>query len=143
MDVAVQEFRNVAVPAARNRGPGVAIEQVASDFGVQPMTLTEWLRRAAVDDRGRAETPRAVSDEVRELRRRNRLLEQEAEVLRRAGHTCRRRSCREKALPARQRARCGRDPHRADLPSATSPSPPRPIDARRAGNMKTNVALAA
>lgn len=79
-----QEFRDDVVRVARNREPGVTIEQIAADFGVHPMTLTKWMRRAAVDDGERPGTTRAESDEVRELRRRNRLLEQEVEVLRRA-----------------------------------------------------------
>jgi len=79
-----QEFRDDVVRVARNREPGVTIEQIAADFGVHPMTLTKWLRRSAVEDGERPETTRADFDEVRELRRRNRLLEQEVEVLRRA-----------------------------------------------------------
>lgn len=34
---------------ARNRGPGVTVEQVATDFGVHPMTLWKWMRRADID----------------------------------------------------------------------------------------------
>ena len=79
-----REFRDDVVRVARNREPGVTIEQIAADFGVHSMTLTKWLRRAAVDDGERPGTTHAESDEVRELRRRNRLLEQEVEVLRRA-----------------------------------------------------------
>ncbi len=79
-----QEFRDDVVRVARNREPGVTIEQIAADFGVHPMTLTKWMRRAAVDDGERAGSTRAESEEVRELRRRNRLLEQEVEVLGRA-----------------------------------------------------------
>ncbi|MGQ4725994.1 helix-turn-helix domain-containing protein [Streptomyces tunisiensis] len=33
---------------ARNRGPGVTVEQVATDFGVHPMTLWKWMRRADI-----------------------------------------------------------------------------------------------
>jgi transposase-like protein len=48
------------------------------------MTLSKWLRQAAIDD---GERPGATSDESAELRdakKRIRLLEQESEVLRRA-----------------------------------------------------------
>jgi transposase-like protein len=79
-----QEFRDDVVRVARNREAGVTIKQIAADFGVHPMTLTKWMRRAAVDDGERPGTARPESEEVRELRRRNRLLEQEVEVLRRA-----------------------------------------------------------
>jgi transposase InsO family protein len=73
-----QEFRDDVVRVARNREAGVTIEQIAADFGVHPMTLTKWMRRAAVDDGERTGITRAESQEVRELRRRNRLLEQNA-----------------------------------------------------------------
>jgi transposase len=79
-----QEFRDDVVRVARNREAGVTIEQIAADFGVHPMTLTKWLRRAAAEDEDRPGTTRAESEEVRELWRRNRLPEQEVEVLRRA-----------------------------------------------------------
>ncbi len=79
-----KEFREDVVRVARERGPGVTLEQVAVDFGVHPMTLSKWLRAADVDD---GLKPGPSSDqlaELRELKRRNRLLEQENEVLRRA-----------------------------------------------------------
>jgi len=56
--------------------------ELAADFGVRSMMLTKWLRRAAVDDRERPGTPHAESEEACELRRRNRLLEQEVKVFR-------------------------------------------------------------
>ena len=62
----------------------MTIEQIATDFGIHPMTLTEWMRQAVVDDGAKPGTSRTESVELRELRRRNRLLEQENEVLRRA-----------------------------------------------------------
>ncbi|MER6408234.1 transposase [Streptomyces viridosporus] len=45
-----EEFRQDVVRVARNRGPGVTVEQVATDFGVHPMTLWKWMRRADIDD---------------------------------------------------------------------------------------------
>jgi transposase len=45
-----QEFRDDVVRVARNREPGVTIEQIAKDFGVHPMTLTKWMRRADIDE---------------------------------------------------------------------------------------------
>jgi transposase len=70
--------------ASRNREPGVTIEQIAKDFGVHPMTLQKWLRRADVEEVTKPGQTRSESAELRELRKRNRLLEQENEVLRRA-----------------------------------------------------------
>lgn len=62
----------------------MTIEQVAIDFGIHPMTLQKWLRRAAVDDGVRPGQTTGESVELREARKRIRLLEQENEVLRRA-----------------------------------------------------------
>ena len=79
-----KEFRDDVVRVARSREPGVTLEQVAADFGVHAMTLHKWLRRATIDDGTRPGVSRSESQELRELRKRNRLLEQENEVLRRA-----------------------------------------------------------
>ena len=76
--------RDDVVRVARNREDGVTIEQIAADFGIHPMTLSKWMRRADVDDGAKPGTSRSESAELRELRRRTRLLEQENEVLRRA-----------------------------------------------------------
>ena len=79
-----KEFRDDVVRVARNREPGVTIEQVATDFGVHPMTLTKWLRQADIDDGVKAGTTTSESTDLRAARQRIRLLEQENEVLRRA-----------------------------------------------------------
>ncbi|WP_372440538.1 transposase, partial [Prauserella cavernicola] len=54
------------------------------DFGVHPMTLHKWLRQADVEDGVKSGVSSDAAAELRELKRRNRLLEQENEVLRRA-----------------------------------------------------------
>lgn len=77
------EFRDDVVRVARGREPGVTIEQIATDFGVHPMTLTKWLRRAAVEEGAKPGVTRSEGAELREARKRIRLL-QEVEVLRRA-----------------------------------------------------------
>ena len=79
-----REFREDVVRVARNRDERTTIEQVARDFGVHPQTLQNWLRKADVQDGLKPGVTVEQSAEVRELRRRNRLLEQENEVLRRA-----------------------------------------------------------
>ena len=88
-DVAVpkpypQEFRNDVVRVARNREPGVTVEQIAKDFGVHPMTLFKWLRQADTEEGTKPGVSRNDSVELREARKRIKLLEQENEVLRRA-----------------------------------------------------------
>ena len=79
-----REFREDVIRVARSRVHGVTIEQIAADFGVHPMALTKWLRQADIDDGATPGKTTGESAELRELRRRNRLLEQENEVLRRA-----------------------------------------------------------
>ncbi len=78
------EFRDDVVRVARNREPGVTIEKIAKDFGVHPMTLTKWMRRADIDEGNKPGQTRTETAELREARKRIRLLEQEVEVLRRA-----------------------------------------------------------
>jgi transposase-like protein len=76
-----KEFRDDVVRVARGRDVGVTIEQIAADFGVHPITLSKWMRQADIDEGTKSGT---TTGESAELRRRNRLLEQENEVLRRA-----------------------------------------------------------
>lgn len=79
-----QEFRDDVVKVARSRPDGVTLERIAADFGIHPMTLSKWLRQAAIDDGARPGVTTTESAENRELKKRVRLLEQENEVLRRA-----------------------------------------------------------
>jgi transposase len=83
------EFRRDVIAVAR-KGEA-SISQVARDFGISESCLQRWLKiadredglaPAAAGDRGGG--PKDESAEVRELRRRNKLLEQENEILRRA-----------------------------------------------------------
>ncbi|MBE9616147.1 IS3 family transposase [Mycolicibacterium smegmatis] len=79
-----REFRDDVVRVARNRDDGVTIEQIATDFGVHPMTLHKWMRQADIDEGAKPGKSTGESAELREARRRIKLLEQENEVLRRA-----------------------------------------------------------
>jgi transposase len=79
-----EEFREDVVRVARNRPSGVTLEQIAADFGVHPITLSKWLRKADVEEGVKPGVTSAEQAENRELRQRVRLLEQENEVLRRA-----------------------------------------------------------
>ena len=69
------EFRDDVVRVARNREPGVTIEQIARDFGVHPMTLQKWLRRADLDAGAKPATTRSDAGEITELKKMYRLLE--------------------------------------------------------------------
>lgn len=77
-----EEFRRDVVAVARRRE--VSMAQVARDFGISESCLARWVRRAEVEEGARDSLTLAEEAEVRELRKRNRLLEQENEVLRRA-----------------------------------------------------------
>ena len=77
-----REFRENVVAVAR-RGEG-GIARIAKDFGVAESCLRNWLNAADVEDGKRGGPKAQESEELRELKRRNRLLEQENEVLRRA-----------------------------------------------------------
>ena len=77
-----EEFRADVVKVARRRPKGTTLEQLAHDFGIHPMTLSEWLRQARVDDGTQPGTPTVESAELREAKKRTRLSEQENEVLR-------------------------------------------------------------
>lgn len=79
-----QEFKDDVLRVARDRGPGETLEQIAHDFGVHPVTLSKWLKQADIEDGIKPGVTKGQVAEIVELRRRNRRLEQENEVLRRA-----------------------------------------------------------
>lgn len=79
-----KEFRRDVVAVARQGEQSVA--QVARSFGVSESCLNRWLRVAEREDAVAGTPAAAPSDdpELRELRKRNKQLEQENEILRRA-----------------------------------------------------------
>ena len=77
------EFRRRAVELAR-RGD-VPIAQLAKDLGIAESGLRRWMKQADLDEGRRSDG--LTSDErkeLAELRRRNRVLEMELEILKRA-----------------------------------------------------------
>ena len=76
------EFRRDVVAVARKGD--APISQIAKDFGISESCLHRWLHLADIEDGTRPGAAVSESAEVRELRRRNRVLEQEVEILRRA-----------------------------------------------------------
>jgi transposase len=76
------EFRRDVVAVARK---GEApLSQVARDFGISESCLHRWLKLADIDDGVRPGVTSSESAELRELRKRNKTLETENEILRRA-----------------------------------------------------------
>ncbi len=77
-----EEFRRDVVAVARKREAPIA--QIARDFGISASCIQRWLKRAEIEEGARDGLTLAEEAEIRALKKRNRLLEQENEVLRRA-----------------------------------------------------------
>ena len=97
-----QEFCDDVVRVARNRDPGQKLSQIAKDFEISESCLTSWMRQADVEDGARPGKTRGDSAELRDARKRIRLLEQENEVLRRAAAYLSQATLPGKVLPARE-----------------------------------------
>jgi transposase len=76
------EFKRDVVTVAR-RGD-LKVAEVAADFDVAPETVRRWMRQADIDDGVRDGLTSAEQAEIVQLRRTNRRLEMENEILRRA-----------------------------------------------------------
>jgi transposase len=76
------EFRQRAVQLAREGAKPVA--RIAKDFGISESCLRTWMAQADADENGGLRLTSAEKKELAELRRQNRLLEQENEILWRA-----------------------------------------------------------
>ncbi len=70
-----REFRDDVVAVARKGEAPIA--QIAKDFGISESCLRNWLHRADVEDGVRSGTTEADAKELRDAKRRIRLLEQE------------------------------------------------------------------
>ena len=79
-----KEIRADVIQVALNRDSKTTIAQIAKDFGTHEGTLNKWIRQAEIDAGKKPRRSTGESAELRELRRRTCLLEQENEVLRRA-----------------------------------------------------------
>jgi transposase-like protein len=77
-----KEFRDDVVAVARRGDAPVAL--VAKDFGISESCLPYRLHAADVEAGAQPGVTASEPAELRDLRRRNRLMEQEIEVLRRA-----------------------------------------------------------
>jgi transposase-like protein len=77
------EFRQRAVELARQ---GTApVSKIAKDLGISDSCLRNWMHQAYADENGGGERlPAGEKKELADLRRRNRLLELENDILKRA-----------------------------------------------------------
>jgi len=76
------EFRERAMELARLREKPVT--QIASDLGISDQTLRNWLRQADIDEGRREGLTTEERAELVRLRRANRVLAMENEILKRA-----------------------------------------------------------
>jgi transposase len=77
-----QEFKREAVQLLRSSGR--PISQLAKELGVSPQSLRNWASQRDVDE-GKAEgLSSAERDELRRLRRENKVLAEEREILKKA-----------------------------------------------------------
>ena len=62
----------------------MSLEKIAANFGIHPVTLSTWLKKADIDDGVKPGVTSVEPAELREARKSIRLLDKEAEVLKRA-----------------------------------------------------------
>src|SRR5579885_3518775 len=61
-----------------------SLPRIASDLGVSEQTLRNWVKQAAIDSGERDGLTTAAREELRRLRRENRILAQQRDILKKA-----------------------------------------------------------
>lgn len=74
-----EEFKQEAVRLYRESGLGY--RQIAEDLGVSAYALRQWVQRSGV---GKGSVASSESEELRRLKRENRILREERDILRKA-----------------------------------------------------------
>lgn len=76
------EFRAESVRLYRESGKSMST--IAQDLGVSVDSLRAWIRRDETDSGKRADLTTSEREEIRQLRRENRILREEREILKKA-----------------------------------------------------------
>lgn len=77
-----EEFRAEAVRLYQTSGK--SLQEIATDLGVTANSLREWVRRKEVEQGKRAGLTQDEREELQRLRRENRILKEEREILKKA-----------------------------------------------------------
>jgi transposase len=77
-----EQFRRDVVAVARRRE--IPMSKIAQDFGISESCLHRWVKEADIEDGVQDGVTASERSELRELRKRNKALEQENYILRRA-----------------------------------------------------------
>ncbi len=78
-----QEFKAEAVQLVRSF-PEKSVRQLAYELGISDQTLHNWIRQAEIDRGQREELTTKEREELRRLRRENKILREEREILKKA-----------------------------------------------------------
>ncbi len=77
------EFKREAVRLVRS-SPNRSVAQIAKELGVSDNSLRSWVKQTEIDAGERQGLSTEEREELRRLRRENRILKQEKEILRKA-----------------------------------------------------------
>ena len=78
-----KEFKTEAVQLARS-SPEKSVRQLAYELGIADQTLRNWINQAHIDRGEREGLTTEECDELRRLRKENRILREEREILKKA-----------------------------------------------------------
>jgi transposase len=86
-----KEFKAEAVQLARS-SPERSIRQLAYELGIADQTLRNWIKQARIDSGEREGLTTQEREELRRLRRENRILREEREILKKPRPSSRRKT---------------------------------------------------